>query len=94
MELVIIDNTQRQRLEVEVDGHPSVLEYRIEGATLVIRHTEVPEALAGRGIASALMKHAVDMARANAMQVEPRCAYAASWLRRHPDQADLVVGDT
>ena len=91
MDIMIADNASRQRLEAVVDGELSVLEYRIDGVTLVIRHTEVPEALTGRGIASALMKHAFDSARERGMRVAPRCAYAETWVRRHPEYADLVL---
>ncbi|HTA66153.1 MAG TPA: GNAT family N-acetyltransferase [Xanthomonadaceae bacterium] len=90
MDIVITDNPARQRLEAVVDGELSVLEYRIDGTTLVIRHTEVPDALAGRGIASALMKHAFESARERGMRVAPRCSYAEVWVRRNPDYADLV----
>jgi predicted GNAT family acetyltransferase len=53
-------------------------------------HTEVPAALAGHGIAAALAKFALDNARERGMDVVPKCAYVAAWIKRHPDYADLV----
>ncbi|MBS0194819.1 MAG: N-acetyltransferase [Proteobacteria bacterium] len=90
-ELTIHDDPRRQRFEAIVDGHASRLDYEVEDGVMVIVHTEVPSALQGRGIAGALVRHACEAARARGLQVEPRCDYAATWLRRHPEYADLVV---
>ena len=53
-------------------------------------HTEVPDALGGRGIGSALVRAALEHARAEGVRVNPRCSFVAGWLRRHPDHQDLV----
>ena len=87
------DNIAAQRFETTVDGQLAVLEYRIDGTTLVLRHTEVPDALRGHGIAAALAKHALDSARERGMDVVPKCAYVAAWITRHPEYADLVRAD-
>jgi predicted GNAT family acetyltransferase len=94
MVIAVVDNTAAQRFETTVDGQLCVLEYRIDGNTLVLRHTEVPAALSGHGIAAALTKHALDSARERGMDVVPHCAYAVAWIRRHPDYADLVRADS
>ena len=79
------------RFVAEVDGQQAVLDYRLEGDTLAIVHTGVPEAIGGRGIAGDLVRTAADHARAQGLKVAPRCAYAAAWFARHPDMADLVA---
>ena len=40
------------RFEIEEDGHVAFLEYTIAGRILALVHTEVPEELRGRGLAS------------------------------------------
>jgi predicted GNAT family acetyltransferase len=85
-----VDNVAAQRFETTVDGLLCVLEYRIDGKTLLLQHTEVPAVLSGHGIAAALAKFALDSARERGMDVVPNCAYVAAWIRRHPDYADLV----
>jgi len=90
MVIEVVDNGVAQRFEATVDGLLCVLEYRIEGNTLVLRHTEVPAALSGHGIAGALSKFALDSARERGMDVLPKCDYVAAWIRRHPAYADLV----
>jgi predicted GNAT family acetyltransferase len=81
----------RQRFATRVDGHEAVVDYRLDGDTLVITHTGVPEAIGGRGIAGALVRAAMDHARAEGLRVHPACSYAEAWMRRHPDYADLRV---
>jgi predicted GNAT family acetyltransferase len=90
MVIAVVDNPAAQRFETMVDGLLCVLEYRIDGNTLLLLHTEVPTALSGHGIAAALTKYAMDSARARGMDVIQKCVYAAAWIRRHPEYAGLV----
>ncbi|HEV2606551.1 MAG TPA: GNAT family N-acetyltransferase, partial [Xanthomonadaceae bacterium] len=60
--VITVDDTAAQRFETTVDGLLCVIEYRIDGKTLALRHTEVPAALSGHGIAAALVKFALDSA--------------------------------
>ena len=57
---------------------------------MTITHTGVPEAVGGRGIASALATAAFDTARREHWRVVPACSYALVWIERHPEYADLV----
>ena len=79
----------RERFATRVDGHEAELDYRRRDDLLIITHTGVPQAIGGRGIASALVKAAMDYARAEGLRVRPACSYAEAWLRRHPEYADL-----
>jgi predicted GNAT family acetyltransferase len=76
---------------VNVDGQRSLLDYALADGVLTIRHTEVPPALGGRGIAGRLVGAAFAWAREQGYKVRPACEYAAAWAKRHPDQADLLV---
>jgi uncharacterized protein len=73
------------RFEATVDGHVGHLEYEVHEGVLTIVHTEVDPALEGRGVAGALVRAALDHARANGLDVRARCAYAASYIERHPE---------
>lgn len=66
------------------------LDYRLDGAVMNIHHTEVPPALEGRGIASALVQAAVEHARSHGLRIRPLCSYVSAWMRRHPEHADLL----
>lgn len=78
------------RFSTEVDGHEAELVYRLRDGSLVIEHTGVPEPIGGRGIAAALVKAALDHARAAGLKVVPACSYAAIYIRRHPEYEDLL----
>ena len=84
-------NEKAHRFESETDGKTSYTEYEISDAgAMVFTHTIVPEELEGRGIASTIVRTALDHARQNQLSIVPDCAYVASWIERHPDYADLV----
>lgn len=67
-----------------LDDHRSVVEYEIQGGTLTITHTFVPSELRGRGVASHLVRAAVDHARQNNLTPAATCSYAVAWLENHP----------
>jgi uncharacterized protein len=77
------------RFSTVVDGVDAHLEYRLHGDVMTIMHTGVPEAIGGRGIAGALVKAAMDHARAEGLKVNPACSYSAVWMERHPDYQAL-----
>jgi uncharacterized protein len=84
-------NEKKHRFETEIDGRTAYSEYEMDDdGIMVFTHTIVPEELEGRGIASGIVKHALDHARESGIAIVPDCPYVASWIERHPDYADLV----
>ena len=79
------------RFELERDGHVAYLEYTLAGDILELLHTEVPEALRGRGMAAELAKTALDWARANRKKVDIVCPFAAEYIDSHPEYSDLIL---
>ena len=90
MDLTILRNEARSRFEAMVDGALCVLEYRLADSVLTIDHVGVPPEVGGRGIAGALVRTALDVAREQGWRVIPGCAYAAAWIERNPAYRDLV----
>ena len=90
-DIAIRHDTQHQRFETEVEGHAAHLEYRLRGDVLTITHTEVPEAIGGRGIAGKLVQAAVEYVRDAGLKVAPVCSYSSEWMDRHPEYASLRV---
>lgn len=74
-----------RRFEIRVDGSTCELDYRWRDGVMTITHTGVPAAVAGRGLAGALVRAALETARAEGWKVVPACSYAEAWMRRHPD---------
>jgi uncharacterized protein len=56
-------------------------------------HTEVEPAYEGTGAAGMLVQEAMRDLRERGLRVIPICPYVRAWLRRHPDQADIVTAD-
>jgi len=53
-------------------------------------HTEVPDAIEGRGVGSALARTALNDARANGLTVVPSCPFVSAYIKRHPAYLDIV----
>lgn len=90
-DLDVVDDSAAHRFVLETDGHRAELVYRLDGDRLVLVHTEVPDALGGRGIGGRLVRAGVDSARRRDLSVVPECEFARGWLERHPDVAGDVV---
>ncbi|MBL8329008.1 MAG: N-acetyltransferase [Rubrivivax sp.] len=80
------------RFEAWVDGECCVCQYRLvaDQGLVLFTHTEVPPRLGGRGIAAALVGAAFDWVRSEGLKLRPLCSYVAVYLRRHPQQQDLL----
>ncbi|WP_158885705.1 GNAT family N-acetyltransferase [Rhodanobacter sp. L36] len=77
------------RFETIVEGSHCELDYMLAAGVMTITHTGVPDAVGGRGIASALVEAALTTARQEGWKVVPACSYAVAWMRRHPGFDDL-----
>jgi predicted GNAT family acetyltransferase len=84
-------NEARHRFEVAVEGEVGVLTYRERDGVLTLLHTEVPAALRGRGLADDLARAALGHARRHGLRVHPVCPFVQAYLRRHPEDGDLVA---
>jgi hypothetical protein len=83
------DNTERNRFELDADGHIAFSNYKRSNGLLTILHTEVPKELEGRGIGSALVRGLLEIARAQGLKVHAVCPFVKSYLDRHPEYSDL-----
>ena len=86
----VTDNKPKNRFELAVDGSLAFASYRLTGGRVNIHHTETPPELRGRGIASELVKGALEMIRADGHKVVAGCSFVADYLDKHPEVADLV----
>lgn len=87
----VTDNTERQRFELDVEGHTAFINYRQHGPVITMIHAEVPPELNGRGIGSALARGALDLVRSRQQTVLPRCPFVASYIKRHPEYQALLA---
>lgn len=57
---------------------------------IIIDHTEVPEVIRGRAVGQALVRRAVEDARAEGRSIVPLCPFAKAQFARHPDWHDVL----
>ena len=85
------DNPAASRYEMPLEDGVAVALYRRRGDQLVVYHTEVPAALNGQGLGSALVAGVLDDARARGLKVVPRCSFVAAFFREHPEYRDVLA---
>jgi uncharacterized protein len=90
----VTDNPDERRYELWLGTtRAGLIEYLAEPDTVLLVHTEIDPAFAGQGLGERLVAGAIDDLRARGLKLVPLCPFVRAYLRRHPDQADLVVGD-
>lgn len=91
MSATVIANRSESRYEVRSDGRlAGWAAYDRQGALLDLVHTEIDPDLQGRGLASILIRHALDDAVDRGLQVRPTCPFVRDYIARHADYRDLV----
>lgn len=86
----IIHDAAGHVFQLQVEGVDALLEYRRDDGLMTITHTRVPGPIGGRGVAALLTTAALEFARANGLKVAPACSYAAAFMQRHGEYADLL----
>lgn len=87
----VVDNTSKNRFELETTAGLAVADYRFEAGTMTIYHTEVPVPLRGRGIGSRLVEGALLEVRRLNLKVTPTCWFVRDFIERHPQFSDLLA---
>ncbi len=85
------DNPAQSRFELEEQGLTAFADYTRSGDVLILPHVEAPMALRGQGTAGRLMQGLLDLVRERGLKVVPSCSYAATFIRRHKQYADLLA---
>jgi len=86
----VIHNLEKKRFETTIDGKLSKLDYLQNGNNFVITHVGVHPDLRGQGVAGKIVETGIEYARENSFRVVPMCSYAAAYIRRHPEYAELT----
>jgi predicted GNAT family acetyltransferase len=86
------DNQEKHRFELH-DGADllAFAEYNLLKTGVLFTHTEVLPGHEGRGIGSAIARHALDEVRRRSLMAIPACPFIAGFLRKHPEYQDLVT---
>ena len=88
------DDRAASRYVLDVDGaRAGYAEYHRHGDVVAFIHTEIDPAYEGRGLASTLIRYALDDARAQGLAVQPFCPFVRAYISRHDTYRDLVRRD-
>jgi predicted GNAT family acetyltransferase len=88
---VVTDHPAANRYELHVgDELVAVADYRREGRVTAIPHVETKQVHRDNGRAAQLMAGVLDDLRARSMTIRPLCPFAATYVREHPEDHDLV----
>ncbi|MFE1995086.1 GNAT family N-acetyltransferase [Streptomyces parvulus] len=93
MSVEVSDVPEARRYEARVDGASrvaGVAEYIRTPELIAFVHTEVEADYEGVGVGSALVRAALDEARAAHLRVLATCPFFAGWIARHPEYQDLL----
>ena len=91
MDVAVANHPEEHRYEVRAGGElAGWTVYRERPGLIVFVHTEIDERFGGQGIASQLIRAALDDARERDLQVLPFCPFVNGYIARHREYADLV----
>ena len=63
----------------------------VEEGVVNFNHTYVSDVLRGQGVAGKLMTAAIEVVVKNGWKMRTSCSYAAGWMAKHPERADLLA---
>jgi predicted GNAT family acetyltransferase len=89
--VLVTDNPRASRFELRVNGVlAGYVSYRDARSGRAFEHTVIATEYQGIGLASQLIRSALDEARATGRNVLPFCPFVRSFIQQHPAYLDLV----
>lgn len=86
MDVEVEDNPGAARYEIREDGQlVGSLSYRLSPGRITLIHTGVDAEHGGRGLATQLVRAALDDAKTRHLTVVPRCSFVARFIKRHAE---------
>ena len=90
-EVRVFDEPERNRYSIVADGHlAGFVTYRLHGQEIAFEHAEIQPSLQRQGLASDLVRFALDDAEKRGLDVLPYCPFVRSFIFDHPEYRDLV----
>jgi uncharacterized protein len=92
--ITVADAPHEHRYEIRADGElAGFTKYLRRQGVVTFTHTEIEPEYEGQGLASQLVRHALDDVRANGETVVAQCPFVKSFIHRHPDEYRDLVSD-
>jgi predicted GNAT family acetyltransferase len=88
---IVRDNPDRNQFEIDLgQGEFAYAKYNLLPGAIRFYHTVVPESHGGQGLGTALIKAGLAAARERGLKVIPICPFFRAYLKKHPEEQDLV----
>lgn len=71
--------------------HTAIASYQLQGEVLAIDHTEVPEALRGKGYGAKMMEAVLKAIDQEGYKVKPVCPYVKHYMDKHKEWDHLFA---
>ncbi len=91
MTYTLINNTNKQQYEYQIQGETAKVEYEKAGDILILTHTEVPPDIQGNGIGHDLVKNTLDDIAAHHQKIVPLCPFIVRFIEDNPQYAQLAI---
>ncbi len=88
----VVDHPEARRFELRLADDIATAYYRIQGDTIVLTHTEVPQIYSGQGIGTRLAEGVFQEIERSGRKVVAKCPFMSRFAARHPEYAKLVAG--
>lgn len=87
----LIQNKIEEQFEMRFGDDVALIAYQERGDNYMLIHTEVPESLEGKGIASMLVTKTLSLIEEQGRKIIPMCSYVKSFLAKHPEWQRIVA---
>lgn len=85
VDLPLVKNSAENRFELKIGNYTTFIDYKEHNKDIWLTHTEAPEALQGKGAATAVIEKTLNYIEENGYRLIPVCPFVDAYLKRHPD---------
>ncbi|QNL48291.1 N-acetyltransferase [Olivibacter sp. SDN3] len=89
--LKLMKNEAKHRFEMEVDNLQTFIDYKERNDKIFLIHTEDPEELEGRGVATAIIEKALTHIEDKGYKLVALCPMVVAYIRRHPEWKRILA---
>ena len=77
--------------EIEIDGAKAFIVYKESSSTITLIHTEVEDALQGKGASTAVIEKTLASIEESGKKLNPLCPLVVAYIKRHPEWKRIVA---
>ena len=91
MSYTLIHNADECKYEYHIDGYVAYITYDDQNGNMHLTETQVPEALAGKGLARMLLEDVLKEIKKENKKAVAQCSYIVKYQEKHPEASDIFA---